>query len=300
MIRGTIPLPRGQRRLQHADVHILRVVAGMDMLKFATLSQDGNVEIGRTDDCQLALHHGSISRLHARVQRTKQGVELVDLGSTNGTTVNGQVVKKAVLRAGDRLLIGSVSVRYDLLTQEELEHLSLIAQRVHDSAYDSLTGLLTRHGFDKRLEKTLENAREKGQLASCLFLDVDRFKEINDMHGHLVGDEVLSSVAKLIHLAVRRDDPCIRFGGDETLILAEDTDERRMELIGERILGTLRNHDWGATLPDLKVTASCGAAQWNGRELANQWIGRADQALLAAKRAGSDRVLRASNLTQES
>jgi diguanylate cyclase (GGDEF)-like protein/PAS domain S-box-containing protein len=105
--------------------------------------------------------------------------------------------------------------------------------------YDTLTGLINRAPFIERLSETLAAAREAGKSAAILYLDLDRFKEINDAQGHTVGDEVLREVARRFAGALDAEHVLARLGGDEFAILAADADAAGAALIAERIIGTL-------------------------------------------------------------
>ena len=105
--------------------------------------------------------------------------------------------------------------------------------------YDTLTGLINRAPFIERLSETLAAAREAGKSAAILYLDLDRFKEINDAQGHTVGDEVLREVARRFAGALDAEHVLARLGGDEFAVLAADADAAGAALIAERIIGTL-------------------------------------------------------------
>jgi diguanylate cyclase (GGDEF)-like protein len=126
---------------------------------------------------------------------------------------------------------------------------------------------------------------------AVLMIDLDRFKLVNDTHGHAVGDEVLVRCAELLQQATRPADLVVRLGGDEFVVVLLDG-RGRPEQVGDRIRRAAHEHRWAATAADLTMTVSVGVAAGHGRELA-QLVERADEALYAAKRAGRDRVITA-------
>lgn len=288
-----LSLPR-QRRLRRVAVPTLRVVAGPDMLRFASLSGGEEFIIGRDETAGLQLGDASVSRSHTLIQCDERGeVTVQDLGSTNGTAVNGQSVSRALLRPGDHLEIGAVSLRLDLLGLDELAHLGRVLERLQQAGRDPLTGLHTRAFLENELPDLSERCIEAKVPMSNIFLDVDNFKTINDTYGHSVGDEVLSGIARLAMLGVRDTDPIVRYGGEEILILLPGSDEDGATDVAERLRRTVAGHDWGRTSGGLRVTVSMGIAQRHPDESQKSWIDRGDRAMYAAKRAGKNRVVRA-------
>lgn len=275
-------------------VPTLRVVAGRDMLRFVTLRAENEVVIGRDENGGMVLTDASVSRRHARVLYSLDGsVTVHDLASTNGTAVNGQPVERSVLRPGDHLEIGAVSLRLDLLSLEEIQHLQGVLVRLEAKNRDPLTGLLTRAFLDAELPVLLEKCARTGTEITCLFLDVDHFKSVNDRFGHPVGDDVLVGVSRLLMMGIRDSDPCVRYGGEEILLFLHGSNEPTGFEVADRSRRAIQTHDWSRTAEGLKVTASFGVAQWDGVESVKDWIGRADRALYAAKNAGRNRTWRA-------
>lgn len=275
----------------------LRVVAGRDMLRYVTLNADDEVLVGRDEDGGLVLSDPSVSRRHARVRCSDTGVVTVaDLGSTNGTAVNGKLVEQSPLQAGDHLEVGAVSLRLDLLSIDELAHLENVLARLEANNRDPLTGLLTRAWLDDELPTLAEMADADGRPFACLFVDVDRFKSINDRFGHQVGDDVLVGVARLLMLGVRDSDACVRYGGEEMVMFLRDAAEDGAWEVAERIRRTIEDHEWARTRPGLAVTVSIGVALRTRDEPVRDWLNRADRALYAAKGRGRNRTVRASEL----
>lgn len=269
----------------------LRVVAGRDMLRFVTFAPGEVVVIGREDSAGLILSDPSVSRRHAKIVCAEDGgLTVYDLTSTNGTAVNGQAIERAEFRPNDHLEVGAVALRLDLLSIEEVGHLATVVARLESAARDPLTGLLTRAWLEDELPGLLLRTEHDGAPISVAFLDVDKFKAVNDEFGHAVGDDALVAVARLVMLSVRDGDPCVRFGGEEFVVFLEGTDSVQAQEVAERIRASIANHAWGHTAVGLKVTASIGLATRRPDEPWRAWIERADHALLAAKRDGRDRV----------
>ncbi len=280
------------------SIPTVRVVAGPDMLKFVSLSPGEEVIVGRDDAAGVGLSDASVSRQHAMLTCDPSGeVTVQDLGSTNGTAVNGHTVQRALLRPGDHLEIGAVSLRLDLLGLDEIAHLGRVLDRLDAANRDPLTRLHTRAFLDDELPALLDRCSAGNVPISLIFADLDDFKAINDTYHHTVGDEVLVGMARLIMLGVRDTDPVMRYGGEEIVIFLPGSDEAGAQDVAERIRRNVAGHDWDRTAPGLRVTASFGVAERKGHdETFTAWTERADRAMYAAKAAGKNKVLPASSL----
>jgi diguanylate cyclase (GGDEF)-like protein len=274
------------------DVPILRVIAGRDVLRFAVVG--GPVEIGRDAACGLSLNDSSVSRRHARVRPDRAGFEVEDLGSRNGTFVNGRRVERERLALGDRLEVGTVPLRFEPAGPDELAHLQGVLERLAAGDRDPLTGLLTRSYLEGRLPTLVEECRRAGRPVSTVFLDVDHFKSINDEFGHATGDDALRQVARLLAYGVRARESCVRYGGEEVIVVLEGATEGEAVVVAERLRRLVESHEWSAVAGGLEVTVSCGVAQCLPGQGVREWLARADRALYAAKRSGRNRVCRAS------
>ncbi len=158
---------------------------------------------------------------------------------------------------------------------------------------DPLTDLLNRRALTDRLAAEMDRARRYDSTVSLLMLDLDHFKKVNDTHGHLVGDDVLTEVADILRHTVRSVDFVARYGGEEFVVVPPETSEPGAvafaERIRERIEGHLFNTDDVATL---KLTASIGVAAFPGARVdsVEDLVAQADQALYRAKAEGRNRV----------
>lgn len=158
----------------------------------------------------------------------------------------------------------------------------LVAELRHAAVTDELTGLLTRGTFDDRLRRL---TAERRRLAVVL-VDVDHFKTVNDVHGHLAGDRVLRGLAEHLRAAARRGDVVARLGGEEFGLLLADADLHAAVCVAERLRGAVRDAAF-----DPGVTVSAGVAVARAGDDADAVLRRADEALYAAKDAGRDCVV---------
>lgn len=194
---------------------------------------------------------------------------------------------KAVLRDAQGEVTGLVGTLLDITERKALE------MRLADLAqHDALTGLLNRRAILGYLDGLHKDRRQVHQPVCLMMIDVDRFKSINDQHGHAVGDEVLRKVASCLKAQLRDSDRVGRIGGEEFLIVLGSTDLDDAQRVAER----LRQEVGALTIEGseglLSPTVSLGLAQSHSNE--EDWadvIGRADAALYEAKRAGRNRVV---------
>ncbi|HEX5708727.1 MAG TPA: diguanylate cyclase [Pyrinomonadaceae bacterium] len=164
------------------------------------------------------------------------------------------------------------------------------------SMSDALTGLLNRYGLQRSLQHEQAEARRYGRALSCLMIDIDHFKHVNDTYGHAAGDAALMQVAKVLTDAVRASDVVCRYGGEEFLVLAPETNLDGALWLGEKIRLAASARLYGDGERVFPLTLSLGAAQMLGGESAHDMIARADVALYHAKESGRDRVEAAVNV----
>lgn len=162
---------------------------------------------------------------------------------------------------------------------------ALEAQLEHQAAHDSLTGLVNRTRFRREVDEAIEELETSGRRPVVLFVDLDDFKDVNDRHGHTVGDRVLVAVAEALRDAVGALGTAARFGGDEFALLLDDLPEPDVELFTERVLTAVREAPTVHEGRSVHVGASVGAAVIAPGDTVEQLLRRADAAMYAAKRA---------------
>lgn len=155
---------------------------------------------------------------------------------------------------------------------------------------DKLTGLANRQAFELIADQMLRSARRRKVPISAVVMDIDHFKEINDGHGHMVGDAVIKMVASATAENIRESDSICRWGGEEFLILMSDCDAAAAAEAAETIRRAIATHVMNVDRKTITVTASFGVAQYQEGEPQGHFIRRADDALYAAKASGRNRV----------
>src|SRR4051794_19931199 len=165
--------------------------------------------------------------------------------------------------------------------------------REHDleamAYYDELTGVANRRFAVRQLHALLSRARRHEHDLSLILLDADRFKALNDRHGHGAGDEVLRGLARRLCGRVREEDVVARFGGEEFLVILPDTDAAGAATAAEDLREAVAAQPFSVGRFALPVTVSAGWATWRGESL-ERFVARADRGLYAAKEAGRDCV----------
>jgi diguanylate cyclase (GGDEF)-like protein len=159
---------------------------------------------------------------------------------------------------------------------------------------DPLTGVNNRRFFDQRVDEEVNRAIRHKTSLSCLFIDLDHFKRINDTHGHQVGDAVLKQTAHILDDSVRSSDVLARYGGEEFVILLVETENNAALDFAERMRERIANADYILeSEKSLKVTFSAGLATLSAQsriKTSQQLIHAADQAVYAAKVSGRNRI----------
>lgn len=216
----------------------------------------------------------------------------------------------------DGELKGALSVAFYAMrrvTDEDIEGLQAIAnlaavacsnaeayQRARQAARtDSLTGLLNHGALQARLREEISRARASEALLSCLVVDLDNFKPINDRHGHLAGDQILREVAGGITSEFTPYEGIGRFGGDEFVLVLPGAAVEDALVAARKIQRIVHAVAGKAAMPEMDLTASVGISAWRDPLTAAELLDHADRALLVAKRRGKARAVIADRHTEE-
>lgn len=151
---------------------------------------------------------------------------------------------------------------------------------------DELTGLGNKRALQSDLHREAERSVRRNTPLSVVILDLDHFKTINDTHGHLAGDQVLQNLAKTLSASARQSDLCFRYGGEEFLVILDETSPAQAALICERLRLSIAQQNFYYGAKPIPVTASLGCATLQEGESLEDFIGRADKALYVAKDSG--------------
>lgn len=275
------PAPTEERGLLVVQSPLLRILG-----EHFALSRE--LIIGRDPSCDFVLDMHDVSRRHARIHE-RHGRHLVaDLGSTNGTFVDERRITRSELTPGSLLRVGSVILKY-LPRSDPQATCCTKLKRLADE--DTLTGLALRRVFSDALERELARSRRYGHPLCLALLDIDRFKDVNDRFGHLVGDAVLLQVASAISALVRREQLLARMGGDELALLLPDVPLPNALAFASKIRQLVEGQAFGTRERMVQVTISIGVAELGENDLEpDGLLARADAHLYAAKCAGRNQV----------
>ncbi len=272
----------------------LTVVTGPSPGRYQAISLGTRaIFIGRDATCEFAVDHSSVSRRHARLYIERQGhgapiVVLQDLESTNGTLVNNRPIHRQTLSHGDRVRIGDVLLRFEMLDKLDIAYRDGVAQQIEESELDVLTRLLNRSAMGNHLPQLIEHCVSVEIPVSAVLLDLDHFKQINDNLGHAAGDTVLRKIGEIIRQTIRKDDLAIRYGGEEFLLVLPGARRLHARLQAERLRESIAAAEFEGQ-SGLQVTASLGVSEWEQSESLDLWIDRTDRALYRAKERGRNR-----------
>ncbi|MAU22987.1 MAG: hypothetical protein CMH13_21025 [Martelella sp.] len=220
------------------------------------------------------------------------------------------IIDQALIRSTDKLVEGAMLVAGGTRNREiEVQvppELASVAQAFNTmlkqinqqenalsaaARADGLTGLYNRREFDRALDEAIAVSKESGEPFSLLMIDVDHFKQFNDTHGHLAGDDALRQVADTIELSARENDRAYRYGGEEFAMILPGLRTYEATAIAERLCNTIAAHT--LILPDgqkQSLTVSIGISVFSPRVSPPNIIELADRALYAAKMEGRNQV----------
>jgi len=174
---------------------------------------------------------------------------------------------------------------------EQTKSLEIQTKRFEFQAtHDDLTGIANRRAFDRWLLQYFDDAKMR-QAPLCLaVVDIDHFKQVNDQYSHLVGDKVITEVARILKREVPHYAKCARWGGEEFTVLLPDYDLANAKTVMENVRKIVAAHDFSLIGSTLKVTISIGLASVDGAKDHDRMLTHADQALYTAKENGRNQV----------
>jgi two-component system cell cycle response regulator len=272
---------------------VVKVLTGLEAGRVYVVAVEELV-VGRGSTCDLRIDDTSLSRAHCRIHLSNGSYFCEDLGSRNGTQVDGMRIKAPVLLHDGALIQLAAGTIIMFSHQEDLEVQA--EQRLYASAVlDPLTGLHNRRHLDARLKSEFAFASRHMTPLSVLLIDIDHFKKINDTFGHPGGDAALRALSERLQRAVRTEDIVARYGGEEFAIIARGIETAGALLLGERVRETaasLRVQHDGKTIA---FTISVGITTMTRERLFDSVasiLKAADEGLYKAKETGRNRCVR--------
>jgi len=266
----------------------LVVIYGLDLGKKYNIDRPSLI-IGRSSKADIQIDQESVSRNHCKIINTGKTIMMRDLGSTNGTYVNDELVDEYVLRDGDFIKIGRCIFKF--LAGSNIEN------AYHEEIYrlttiDGLTQVYNKRYFIETMEREIGRAQRYRRDLSLIMFDIDHFKQINDTYGHLAGDHVLKQLAAVIKSRIRREDILARYGGEEFAIILPEIDSYNAQQFAEKIRKLTEKAVFKFEDTEIPVTISIGVTSLNPDvNDPEEFVRQADQHLYEAKSQGRNRVV---------
>ena len=287
--------------VEHLQTHIevsprhphLVLFIGADSGKRFKL-KPGQTTIGRAPEADITIDDEWASRIHAIIDWTDEVIRIKDNDSTNGIYVDYRRVDSAILAQGMPLQIGHSVMKVDFKDDAEIR---LEEELLRNACIDGLTGIFNRQHFMQRATEEYSYARRNGLPVGLIMIDIDRFKQVNDTHGHQMGDFVLNKFASVINQLKRKEDIFARYGGEEFVIIpCGQIHADEVFGFSERIRKAIEMSEFRFGDTCIRITASFGFHTCKITEnekiepLLNDIIKKADQALYNAKEKGRNRT----------
>jgi diguanylate cyclase (GGDEF)-like protein len=264
------------------------VVMNGDRMGDKILVSNTNAVVGRAPHAEIRLLDVGISWEHARIEDQGGSWAVIDMGSTNGTLVNGERIHEKPISHGDKIVFGKTMVRFEVQDAADQAYDEYVARLI---SVDDLTGLYLRRRFDSELEMLLSTAGRENRSVGMLVMDLDGIKAINDANGHAFGAFTISEAGKVIGRVVAKRGIACRWGGDEFLAALDGHDLESTLAVGEEIRTAIAQHPFVHQDIVLTPGISIGASSFPKQaDDADALFRSADEAMYRAKRAGKNRV----------
>jgi two-component system, cell cycle response regulator len=295
-------------RRQQRDLRPALVFLTGDLIAVPIPLDREQVILGRALEADVRINDPRVGRRHVRIDTSANArtgettYTITDLGSKNGTLLNGHPISSETLHNGDKITIGDNILRFDLLDEIDREYQRQIHRLI---SHDDLTGLLSSRSFFSELRREAYRSGTDRRPFCVLMMDIDYFKRVNDTFGHLTGSKTLEEIGGCIMGLLRNGDAAARFGGDEFAAFLLDAEIGQGLIAAERIRKEIAEHHFSVVRQGKagevhKVTASIGIASFpEDSSDPIELVEMADSALYRAKREGRDLVRSYRELTAE-
>jgi len=264
-------------------------LSGPMMGKMHHLSS-GLVVVGRAADIEVPISDPSISRRHCQIEFSNGKTFIRDLGSTNGTFVNGARITEKELRDGDKVQLSTTTI-FKYAYQDKAEN--VFHEEIYKMAVvDALTGAFNKRFFEDRIKEEFAYSLRSHIPLSLVMFDIDHFKKINDTYGHPAGDYVLAQIGAIARSMTRFEDTLARYGGEEFVILLKGSTLQGASLVSERIRKTVEEKAFEFEGQTIRITISIGIATLAERNFSDweKMLKLADTLLYESKKNGRNRV----------
>ena len=259
--------------------------------------EEGVTIVGRSPDADIVINDTRVSRTHSKITVDGEKVSIEDLGSTNGTFVNGDKTEIRTLKDDDKLQISPATIfKFSLADEDE----KIAFDELYElGVIDPLTNIYNKRYFLDRLKEETSHSRRLKLDISLLMIDIDYFKKVNDSYGHLAGDHILLALAKTLQSMTRHEDIVARYGGEEFVVILRNTDEEGANLLAERIRTSVAGNPVEFENQKIPYSISIGIASLSEKvdfATVDEFIGAADKCLYYSKEHGRNRTTTLSKL----
>jgi len=295
MIRDLLLQPLDLRRLDEVERRMKDVIFKQSLLKKELTQANDQLRLMLATFVDhltnfsetTSVYHGKIEVCAKKISQADDISEITEV--LNEVMHETRLVQIETARSRDELSLMQNRVQE---AEQEVAHLknelSMTSKMVR---HDPLTGALNRKGLDEALKKEVNRQQRQGGTLSLALLDVDNFKQINDVQGHAVGDAALVHLAMVIQEAIRPQDTFARYGGEEFVVLLPNTGIDDAVSIMTRVQRELTRKFFMANNDKILITFSCGLVNVAQAEDPYEALSRADAAMYLAKRSGKNRVI---------
>lgn len=250
-----------------------------------------DLTLGRAPETDISILDSSLSRTHAKFVSSNMEVHIIDLGSTNKTQVNGQILAPmAAKRLSNNDQIKAGNVIFKFLEKGNVE--SITNQQIFEKAQrDALTGAFNKGALLEKGPEAIKRAEVLSEHLSVIVFDLDFFKKVNTEFGHPGGDYVLKELGNIVSSRlVRSNDVFARYGGEEFVLILQATSLKIAVEVAERIRQTIEGHNFNFESKKIPVTVSAGVATKSTKDTWETLFDRADKALYRSKNSGRNKV----------
>lgn len=248
--------------------------------------------LGRSIESHIFVDDRSVSKKHAEILLIDNQVYIQDLGSTNGTEVDGKKLEPTdKKKLFNNVQIKAGNIIFKFLEQGSLESFS--SQKTYDrTQIDPLTNIFNKGALLSHGEQSVKKAQLIDVPLGVIVFDIDNFKKINDTYGHPAGDYVLQELSNVVQKKlIRANDFFARFGGEEFCLILMGSPLNKSVEVAERVRATIEGHNFNYKSTKLTITISVGVANFDSRTTTwEQLFERADQAAYLSKKNGKNRV----------